>query len=144
MVRRRTLLFLVEVKGHGGSRGSNSENLVNTISQFRKLRLSSYVMCKCIMVRRTLSFLVEVKGHLGSPGVTRGHQGSKPENLVNTIFQVRKLGSSSYLVCRCVMVRRRTTLFFDGGQTKCRVTRGQTLKTSLVRYHTISRYPLNF
>ena len=54
----------------GGHRGSNSENLVNTISQVRKLGSSSYLVYRCVMVgRRTLSFLVGVKGHLGSPGV---------------------------------------------------------------------------
>ena len=50
-----------------GHQGSNSENLVNTISQARKLGSSSYLICRCVMIgRRTLSFFVEVKGHLGS------------------------------------------------------------------------------
>ena len=31
LLRERTALFLVEVKGHGGYGGSNSENLANTI-----------------------------------------------------------------------------------------------------------------
>ena len=52
---------------------------------------------------KNLMFLVEVKGHLGSLG-------SKLENLNNTVSQVRKGGSSSNLVCRCVMVEgRRST-----------------------------------
>ena len=69
-----------------GSRGSNSENLVNTISRVRKLGCSSYVAWRCVMVtRRTLLFLVEIKGHLGS-------RRSKAENLVYTISQGRKLG----------------------------------------------------
>ena len=53
-----------------GHQRSNSENIVNTISQVRKGGLSSYLVFRCIMVgRKTLWFLVEVKGHLGSPGV---------------------------------------------------------------------------
>ena len=68
MVGRRTLLFLEEVKGHLGHWGSNPEKLVNAVSQVRKLRLSLYLVCKCIVVGRiTLLFLVEVKGHLQSP-----------------------------------------------------------------------------
>ena len=81
-----------------GHQGSNSEKLVNTVSQGGKLGLGSYLVCRCIMVgRRTLLFLVEVKGHLGSPG-------SKSKNLVNTISRVRKVGLSPYLVCRCIMM----------------------------------------
>ena len=53
-----------------GHWGSNSKNLVNTISQVRKVGLSSYIVCRCVMVeRRTFLFLVKVKGPLGSPGV---------------------------------------------------------------------------
>ena len=37
MVGRTTLSFLVEVKCHEGSRGSNSENVVNTISRVIQL-----------------------------------------------------------------------------------------------------------
>ncbi|KAJ8042450.1 hypothetical protein HOLleu_13511 [Holothuria leucospilota] len=40
-----------------------------------------------------------------------GHRGSKSENLVYTISQVRKLGLILCLVCRCIVVRGRTLLF---------------------------------
>ena len=53
-----------------GHQRSKSENLVNTISQGRKLGQISYLECTCPMVRgRTLLCVVEVKGHLGSPEV---------------------------------------------------------------------------
>ncbi|KAJ8046064.1 hypothetical protein HOLleu_09234 [Holothuria leucospilota] len=46
--------------------------------------------------------------------VTWGHRRSKSENLVDTISRGRKLGCISYLLCRCVMLRRKTLLFLVG------------------------------
>ena len=70
----RTLLFLVEVKGHLRSTGvklwKHCKNLVNTKSQEGKLRQISFLVCRSATLRtRSLLFLVEVKGHLGSTGV---------------------------------------------------------------------------
>ena len=53
-----------------GQQGSNCENLVNMISQARKLGQISYLVCRCATLStRSLLFLVEVKGHLRSTGV---------------------------------------------------------------------------
>ena len=64
----RSLLFLVEVKGHLRSTGvklwKHCKNLVNTISQEGKLGQISYLVCRCTTLStRSLLFLVEVKGH---------------------------------------------------------------------------------
>ncbi|KAJ8027535.1 hypothetical protein HOLleu_32702 [Holothuria leucospilota] len=58
MLRGRTLLFLVEVKGHLRSPEVKRRKP-------RKHDISRYV----ILRERTLLFLVEVKGHLRSPEV---------------------------------------------------------------------------
>ncbi|KAJ8044527.1 hypothetical protein HOLleu_07304 [Holothuria leucospilota] len=94
MSRERSLLFLVEVKGHLRSPEVKlrkpHKRLVNTVSQDGSDRHFSYLVYRFIMLRgRTLLFLVEVKGHLRSPEVKKqnfpripniviwGHQRSK-------------------------------------------------------------------
>ncbi|KAJ8044390.1 hypothetical protein HOLleu_07124 [Holothuria leucospilota] len=76
MSRGRSLLILVEVKGHLKSPEVNlrkpCKRLVNTISQDSNDRHFSYLVYRFVMLRgRTLLFLVEVKGHLRSPEVKR-------------------------------------------------------------------------
>ena len=92
----RTLLFLVEVKGHLRSTGvklwKHCKNLVNTISQEGKLGQISYLVCKSATLRtRSLLFLVEVKAHLRSTGVKLWKH---CKNLVNTISQDGSLDRS--------------------------------------------------
>ncbi|KAJ8021495.1 hypothetical protein HOLleu_38726 [Holothuria leucospilota] len=75
MLRGRTLLFLVEVKGHLRSPEVELQKpckwLVITISQDSNESHFSYLVCKFAMLRgKTLSFLVEVK-------VIWGYQRSK-------------------------------------------------------------------
>ncbi|KAJ8042774.1 hypothetical protein HOLleu_09630 [Holothuria leucospilota] len=74
MSRGRTLLFLVEVKGHPRSPEVKlrkpPKQLVNTISQDSNDRHFSYLVYRLVMLRgRILLFLVKVKGHLRSPEV---------------------------------------------------------------------------
>ena len=71
ILRGRTLLFLVEVRGHLRSSElklrKHRKWLVIAISQDRNDRHCSYLEYRFVMLRgRTLSFLVEVKGHLRS------------------------------------------------------------------------------
>ncbi|KAJ8022229.1 hypothetical protein HOLleu_39651 [Holothuria leucospilota] len=71
MSRGRTLLILVEVKGHlrlpEVKLRIPRKWLVNTISQDSNGRHFSYLVYRFIMLRgRTLLFLVKVKGHLRS------------------------------------------------------------------------------
>ncbi|KAJ8044411.1 hypothetical protein HOLleu_07151 [Holothuria leucospilota] len=98
MLRGRTLLFLVKVKGHLRSPEVKSQKLC-------KHDISRFFMSR----GRTLLFLVEVKGHPRSPEVKL----QKPPNwLVNTISQDSNDRHFSYLVHRFVMLRGRTLLFF--------------------------------
>ena len=71
MLRGRTLLFLVEVRGHLRSPAVKLRKprkwLVIAISQDRNDRHFSYLVYRFVMLRgRTLLFLVEVKGHFRS------------------------------------------------------------------------------
>ncbi|KAJ8029512.1 hypothetical protein HOLleu_28923 [Holothuria leucospilota] len=97
MLRERTLLFLVEVKGHLRS------------PEVKNRKLCKHDISRFVMSRgRTLLFLVEVKGHPGSPEVNL----RKPrKRLVNTISRDSNDRHFSYLVYRFVMLRERTLLF---------------------------------
>ena len=68
MVRGRALSFLMGGQRSSGVIGGQMPgNLVNTISQVRKVGWISYLIWRRVMVRgRPLSFLVGFKGHLGS------------------------------------------------------------------------------
>ena len=66
---KRSILFLVEVKGHLGSTRVEFENVLNTISQEGKLGQLSYLVYH--IEYKSLLFLVEVKCHLV------GHQTSE-------------------------------------------------------------------
>ena len=86
MVRERTLIVLVEVKGH---RGQTLKALLTPYLDVGSLVL--FFVFRCVIGRlSTLLVLVEVKGHLGSPGVkpwkprslsgvTRGQKGKFPK-----------------------------------------------------------------
>ena len=67
MLRGRSLLFLVKVKGH---LRSPAEKLVIAISRDRSDGNFSYLVYRFVMLRgRTLKFLAKVKGHLRSAEV---------------------------------------------------------------------------
>ena len=113
MLRGRTLLILVEVKGHLRSSEVRlrkpPKRLVNTISQYSNDRHFSYLAYRFVMLRgRTLLFFAEDQGHLRSQMVKLR---KCRKLLVNTISQDSNDRHFSYLVYRFVMLKGRTLLF---------------------------------
>ena len=138
MSRGRTLLFLVEVRGHLRSPEIKlrkpHKRLVNTISQDSSVGHFSYLVYRFVTLRgRTLLFLVEVRGHLRSQEVKL----RKPhKRLVNTLSQDSSDRHFSYLG----YVERKNPVVCGGGQRSFEVTSGKTAKTrKMACNHDISR-----
>ena len=88
----------------GGQRSSGvteGQNLKTLLTQYLKLgnldQLHTWYVDTLRLEGKPYCFWRRLK-------VIWGQRGSNPENFFNTISQVKKLGSNSYVCCRCGMI----------------------------------------